>query len=188
MKEKLKLYIWLASTSLFISTFTLGGGYVIIPMIKKYYVEKKNFFTEEEFLDMTAVAQSSPGAIAINATAIVGYKVAGIMGLIINCICAIIPSLVILSVISAFYSAFIANTTIAAILKGMQAGVAAIIVDFVVNMSKMILKEKSIVLTSLVLISFVIGFFTSINVMFVLLGSCLICSLYVLIKTKWRKN
>lgn len=187
IKEKLKLYLWLMGTTLFISTFTLGGGYVIVPMIKKYYVQRKKFFTEDEFLEIAAVAQSSPGAIAVNAISVVGYKVAGIPGIIINSICSVIPSILILSIISAFYKVFIANVIVAAVLKGMQAGVAALIVDFVVDMTARILKERSIVLSSLIVLSFLIGFFTTINVIFVLLGSCAICVLYVFVKTRRKK-
>ena len=64
--EKLKLLLWLFKTDFFISSFTFGGGYVVLPMIRKYFIEQKHLFSEDELMDMSAVAQSSPGAIAIN--------------------------------------------------------------------------------------------------------------------------
>lgn len=71
---KLKFYLWLAGINLFISTFTFGGGYVVVPMIRKYYVEGKDLFSNDELIEMAAVAQSSPGAIAINLSVLAGKK------------------------------------------------------------------------------------------------------------------
>lgn len=185
--DRFRLLLWLAKTNLFISAFSVGGGYVIIPMVKRLYVQKKTLFTEGELMDMAAVAQSTPGAIAINLVALAGDKVAGVMGVIISCICAVIPPLVILSIISFFYSAFISDAIVSAVLKGMQAGVAALIVDFIIDMSKMIIKERSLLLDILVVLAFLISFFTDINVIFVLLASVLICALRVLMKRKADK-
>ena len=75
--DKIKTYCWLFCINVFISAFTFGGGYVVIPMIKKYYVEEKQLFDEDELMNIPAIAQSSPGAIAINMSALAGYRVAG---------------------------------------------------------------------------------------------------------------
>lgn len=179
MREKLARYLWLAGTNLFISTFTFGGGYVVVPMVKKYFVEKKKIFDEEELMEMAAIAQSTPGAIAINLVSLAGFRAAGSPGLAISCVCAVIPPLVILSVISAFYAAFISNVMAAAVLRGMQAAVAALIVDFIFDMGSMILKEKSWFLNLLVVLAFAVSFFTEINVIFVILASCVACILRV---------
>lgn len=187
MKEKIMLYLWLAKTNLFISAFTFGGGYVVVPMVKKYYIEKKNLFTEDELMEMAAIAQSTPGAIAVNIVSLAGYRAAEKIGMLISCICAVIPPLIILSVISLFYSVFISNTIVAAVLKGMQAGVAALVVDFIVDMTSMILKERSWFLNILVVLSFVIGYFTSINVIFILIGSCLVCIIKVWFKKRSKQ-
>ena len=80
MVIKMKSYkdiVWLFGINVFISTFTFGGGYVVIPMIRKYYVEKKAYFDEDELMKIAAIAQSSPGAIAINMSALAGYRVKG---------------------------------------------------------------------------------------------------------------
>lgn len=184
MKEKMNLYLWLIKINLFISTFTFGGGYVVVPMVRKYFTLKKNLFTENELMEMAAIAQSTPGAIAVNLVSLAGYRVAGKIGAVLSCICAVIPPLLILSVVSVCYSSVISNTIISAVLKGMQAGVAALIVDFIVDMTTMILKEHSKILNLLVLLSFTISFFSNINVMIVLLGSCFICMIQVWIKKR----
>lgn len=175
LKEKLGLYLWLAKINLFISSFTFGGGYVVVPMVRKYFTEKKNLFTEEELMEMAAIAQSSPGAIAVNLVALAGYRAGGTAGLAISCVCAVIPPILILAIISLCYSTFIANAVVAAVLKGMQAGVAALIIDFIADMTGVIARERSWILNLLVVLSFCISFFTSINVMLVLLLSCLVC-------------
>ena len=72
-KERAGLLLWLAGVNLFISAFTFGGGYVVVPMIRKYFVERRNLFTEEELMEMAAGAQSAPGAIAVNLSALAGY-------------------------------------------------------------------------------------------------------------------
>lgn len=188
MKEKISLYLWLAGINLFISTFTFGGGYVVVPMVQKYFVQKKGLFTEDELMEMAAISQSTPGAIAINLIGLAGYRTAGSIGLFLSCICAVIPPLVILSVISVCYAAVISNTVVSAVLRGMQAGVAALIVDFIVDMTAMIRKERSWVLNGLVIVSFLISFFTDINVVFILLGGSAVCFLRVLFgrrKQEW---
>ena len=187
MKEKINLYLWLAKTNLFISAFTFGGGYVVVPMVRKYFTQKKNLFSEEDLMEMAAISQSTPGAIAVNLVALAGYRSAGKIGMIISCICAIIPPLLILSIISICYTAFISNPIVAAVLKGMQAGVAALVVDFIVDMTSMILKQRSRFLNALMILSFLVSYFTSINVIFILLGSCLVCIAQVWVK-KRRKQ
>lgn len=182
MREKIRLYGWLALVNLFISTFTFGGGYVVVPMVRKYFVHKRQLFTEEDLLEMAAIAQSTPGAIAVNLVGLAGWRVAGGTGLILSCICAILPPLGILGVISACYSAFIANQAVAAVLKGMQAGAAALIVDYLVDMTRLLVKERSPLLGILAGASFLLSLFTDINVIVLLLTSCLVCLGWVWLK------
>lgn len=169
--QKWKLYGWLAAVNLYISSFTFGGGYVVIPLIRKSYVEKKGLFTEEELMDMAAVAQSSPGAIAINLSGLCGYRVAGTVGTIICCMAAVTPPLVILTIVSALYDAFRSSTVIAAILKGMEAGVAAVMLDFVIDLCKPIFQKRHFLLSALVPVAFVCSFCLHIHVAIVLLAS-----------------
>ncbi len=182
MKQNKSQYFWLFGANLFISTFTFGGGYVVVPMVRRYFVERKQYFSEEDLMEMSAIAQSSPGAIAINLSALAGYRVAGVIGVMISCIASIIPPLFILGVISAFYTMFISNHLISAILKGMQAGVAALIVDLVVDMCSIIIKEKSLFLTLLIPTAFIANFIMEVNVAVILLVTCLLCMIRVFLK------
>lgn len=184
MKKSKRIYFWLFAINLFISAFTFGGGYVVVPMIRRYFVEKKQYFSEEELLNMAAVAQSTPGAIAINLSALAGYRVAGIPGVLISCIAAVIPPLVILGLISTFYMVFISNTIVAAILKGMEAGVAALMVDLIIDMCSMIVKKHSLFLSAMIPISFIANFILDINVAMILVVCCFLCMAQVFLKRR----
>lgn len=177
--QKFKFYLWLAGINLFISSFIFGGGYVIVPMIRKYYVDQKQLFSNDELMEMAAVAQSSPGAIAINLSVLAGKKVAGFPGVFISVIGSIIPPLVILGLISNWYEAFAANQTIMAILKGMQACVTALIIDIVIDMYQLVRQEKSALLTALVPLAFIANVFFNLNVIYILFFSVGICLLHV---------
>ncbi len=182
-RETFKRLIWLFYINLFISAFTFGGGYVVIPMIRKYFVQKKKFLTEEEVMELAAISQSSPGAIAVNLSALAGYKTAGIVGAIVSCIASVLPALVILSVISAWYQAFSQHMLVNAVLKGMEAGAAALIADLIFDMIQMIKNEKSPVLTAIVPAAFIASFFFDLNAALILFACCGIC----MIET-WHKN
>lgn len=182
MKQSMKLYVWLLRTNLFISAFTFGGGYIVVPMVRRFFVAKEHYFTEEDLINMAAIAQSTPGAIAINLSALAGYKVAGIAGAFISCIAAVIPPLAILTVISAFYKVFISNTIIAVILRGMEAGVAALMVDLIIDMCSLILKKRSLLLSAMIPLSFTANFVLGINVALILVFSCFLCVLQVFFK------
>lgn len=184
MGQNLKTYIWLLAVNLFISTFTFGGGYVVVPMVRRYFVKRKKFFSEEDLAGMAAVAQSTPGAIAINLSALAGYQAAGTWGAIISCVAAVIPPLLILGLVSVFYTAFISNTIAAAILKGMQAGVAALIVDLIIDMCAMICKQRSLFLTAMIPAAFFANFILGVNVALILLICCFLCAVRVF----WRKK
>lgn len=184
MKQSKKIYFWLLAVNLFISTFTFGGGYVVVPMVRRYFVVKKKYFTEDELINMAAVAQSSPGAIAINLSALAGYRVAGVWGVLISCIAAVIPPLVILGLVSGFYTVFISNTILAAVLKGMEAGVAALMVDLIIDMCGMILKKRSIFLSAMIPLAFIANFIFGINVALILAVCCFLCVARVF----WKKR
>lgn len=188
MKPNTKTYFWLLIMNLFISTFTFGGGYVVVPMVRRYFVNQKQFFSEEELVNMAAVAQSTPGAIAINLSALAGYRIAGTPGAVISCISAIIPPLLILGLVSAFYTAFITNAIVAAILKGMQAGVAALIVDLIIDMCSLIQKEHSFFLSAMIPAAFIANFVFHINVALILAISCLLCAVRVFFNEARRRR
>lgn len=170
-----KLYFLLFRISFSISAFTFGGGYIVIPMIRRHFVDNLKLISEQELLDMAAIAQSTPGAIAVNIAVLVGYRIGGIGGAIICGIGTILPPIILLSIISSGYSSFRANRLISATLKGMEAGIAAAIVDLVIDMCNIIVKEKNWLLTLMVPASFFVTFFLNMNVIYVII-SCAILS------------
>ena len=127
-----------------LSACTFGGGFVIIPLMRKKFVEKLGWIEESEMLDLTAIAQSSPGPVAVNAAILVGYRVAGIPGALVTVLGAVLPPLVIISIISGFYAAFRQSTVVNLVMKGMLAGVAAVICDVVLTMGGGLLKLRRV--------------------------------------------
>ena len=140
----MNIYRKLFASTFKLSACTFGGGFVIIPLMRKKFVEELHWIEEEEMMDLTAIAQSSPGAIAVNASILVGYHVAGIKGALTTVIGTILPPLIIISIISMFYAAFRDNIYVSMAMTGMLAGVAAVICDVVFTMGKEVLSKKKI--------------------------------------------
>lgn len=157
-----------------ISAFTFGGGFVIVNFMKRTFVDKLHWLDDDEMMDMIAIAQSSPGAIAVNGSIQVGWKAGGFIGMMVAVLGTIIPPMVILSVISLFYKAFATNLYVSLVLKGMKAGVAAVILDVVCSLGGRVLKEKSWFGDFLMAAAFLLVFFLDCNVVFVILGAALI--------------
>ena len=157
--------------TLYISAFTFGGGFVIVTFMKRKFVDELHWIDEQEMLDMAALAQSSPGAIAVNAAILVGWNVEGALGMIVAVIGTIIPPMVILSVISFFYAAFATNAYVALVLKGMQGGVAAVILDVVCDLGENVLKTKSVVYIGLMILAFLANSVFDINVIAIILAA-----------------
>lgn len=173
-QSKLKILLKLFTSTLYISAFTFGGGFVIVTFMKKKFVDELHWIDEKEMLDITALAQSSPGAIAVNAAILVGWNVAGLPGMVVAVLGTIIPPMVIISVISFFYAAFAANKYVALVLKGMQAGVAAVILDVVCELGLKVIKTKQWLNYLVMIAAFVATFFFDLNVMYVILAALVI--------------
>ena len=137
MRSKKEVLIKLFISTLYLSAFTFGGGYVIVTLMKKKFVDQYHWIEENEMLDLVAIAQSSPGAIAVNGAIVVGYKLAGMVGAVTAIIATIIPPFLIISLISVFYNAFRNSFLISQLLEGMQAGVGAVIASVVYEMAAM---------------------------------------------------
>lgn len=172
--SRIKTLLKLFFSTLYISTFTFGGGFVIITFMKQKFVDSLHWIDEKEMLDLTALAQSAPGAIAVNAAILVGWRVAGAAGMLTAVMGTILPPMVILSIVSFFYSAFASNLYVALVLKGMQAGVAAVILDVVCSLGENVLKEKSFVSIFIMIAAFVATFFLRVNVVYIILASAMI--------------
>ena len=158
-------------STLYLSTFTFGGGYVIVTLLKKKFVDELHWISEEEMLDLVAIAQSSPGAIAVNGAIVVGYRVAGIPGIICATIGAVIPPFVIITLVSFFYNAFKSNFVIQALLYGMKAGVSAVIVSVTWDMGTGIIKERDLILVTVMIVSFVANYFLNVGVVWIILAT-----------------
>lgn len=169
MTEKKDKYLKLFFTTFRVSAFTFGGGFVIIPLLKRKFVDELHWINEEEMLDLTAIAQSSPGAVAVNASVIIGYHVAGLLGALISAIATVLPPLVIISVISVFYKAFRDNVIVSMAMKGMLAGVAAVIFDVVINMASALIKQKRILPLLVMAAAFTASYFFKVNVIVIIL-------------------
>ena len=159
---------------LFFSTFklsacTFGGGFVIIPLMRKKFVEELGWIQEDEMMDLVAIAQSSPGAIAVNASILVGYHVAGIPGAMLTVLGTVLPPLIIISIISMFYQAFRDNAYVNKAMAGMLCGVAAVICDVVISMAKNILQEKRLLPVIVMLGSFIAVRFLSVNIISIII-------------------
>lgn len=161
-------------STLYISAFTFGGGFVIITFMKQKFVDKLHWIDEKEMLDLTALAQSAPGAIAVNAAILVGWRVAGLAGMLVAVLGTILPPMVILSVISFFYTAFASNLYVALTLKGMQAGVAAVILDVVFCLGEKVVKERAQGSLWIMVTAFAAVFFLKVNVIYIILAAALI--------------
>ena len=170
-KEKVKTLWKLFSGMLDISAFTFGGGFVIVTFMKRRFVDELHWISEQEMLDMTALAQSCPGPIAVNAAIQVGWKIAGFPGMAAAVLGTVLPPMIILSVISLFYQWFADNRCVAFILKGMSCGVAAVILDVSCSLGKNVLREKQWVHIVLMAAAFIAVFFFRINVIWIILAA-----------------
>lgn len=132
MNKKLDLFL----TFLKIGAFTFGGGYAMIPLIQNEAVEKKKWINEEEMVEIVAIAESTPGPIAINSATFVGYKVAGFWGSLFATLGVILPSLIIISIVSLFFDKFLEIKVIADIFRGVRAGVTVLILSAAIKMFK----------------------------------------------------
>ncbi|SDO06648.1 chromate transporter [Acetanaerobacterium elongatum] len=187
MKKDAKFYLKLFLSTFAISAFTIGGGYVIVTLMKKKFVEQYHWITEEEMLDFTAIAQSSPGVIAVNASILVGYRLAGILGALVAITGTVLPPLILLSVITLFYEWVKDNEIIKAMLKGMQAGVGAVIAEVVINMTAGIFKQKKVYPIAVMLIAFTAAFFFNVSVILIIIVCALlgaVTTLYTMRKEK----
>ena len=167
-------YLTLFFSTLTLSAFTFGGGYVIVSLMKRKFVDELGWLEEREMLDMTAIAQSCPGAVAVNASILVGNRVAGALGTLVAVVGTMIPPFVIIGIISFCYDAFRTNVYVAAALKGMESGIAAVIADVTVNLSRGAWRESKWSGAVTMALAFCASWFFDVNVLWIILA----CGLY----------
>ena len=180
--------LWTLFKSMFVlSACTFGGGFVIVSLMKKRYVEELKWLDEDEMLDVTAITQSCPGPLPVNASVIIGYRMAGVVGSLTAILGTIIPPMVIISIISLFYNQFRTNPYIATALQVMRAGVAAVIFDVVINLAGNVIKTKRILYIAMMVIAFVATYFLDVSAMVVIIV-CLLIGLIDLAVTMGKKG
>ena len=169
MAEKIKRWRVLFITMLTISS-TANSGYAILSVMKNTFVQKRKWLTEEQMEDYIALCQGSPGPLAINASMIIGYHVGGLGGAIAAVLGCAIPPLVIMLLVSIFYAAIISNNWVRVFMKGMQAGVIAMLIDLIWGMFKNVTKEQKIYPIAIMLVAFLYTWFTKFSTFYLVLG------------------
>ena len=174
-KPRMTNVLWMLFSGMFyISAFTFGGGFVIATFVKKKFSDELGWIDESEMLDLIALAQSAPGDIAVNVAILVGWKVFGVIGMIASVLGTILPPMIILTAVSFIYNLIADNMYVAMVLKGMQAGVAAIILSVSIDLAVKVMKEKSILYDALIVAAFVLSFFFKVNVVFLIIAALLL--------------
>ena len=185
MKKDAAFSYWtLFLSTLYISAFTFGGGYVIVPLMRKRFVEQYGWIQEQEMLDLIAIAQSTPGPIAVNTSILVGYRMAKVKGALLTMFGTVLPPLIILSILSAGYTAFSNNAVVRSILWGMQAGVAAVVANVVIGMAAAVIKQKRWLPIVLMAAAFAAALFLKVNVVMILLACGVIGAADMLLAAK----
>lgn len=185
MKDRKKFKFAQLFFSVFrLSACTFGGGFVIVPLMRKRFVKELGWIEEQEMLDITAIAQSSPGAIAVNASILVGYHVAGIPGALLTVLGAVTPPLIIISIISLFYQAFRDNAVVSLVMTGMLCGVAAVIFDVALDLAKTIVQQRRVLPLLVMLGTFCAVRFFSVNIILIIL----ICGIIGAVETLYHEK
>lgn len=183
----MSIYLWLFLIHFYISAFTFGGGYIVIKMIQRFFVDEKALFSKEELMEMAAIAQSSPGAIAINLSMLAGYKVTGKKGALLSIVASILPPFLIMCGLSFCYGMIKEQILLQSILKALQAGVAAIFIDMLLDLGKDVMKEKSMIIRLLFPFAFLTCFLLSIPLLFILC-LCIIISIFDAWRLSWKSS
>lgn len=169
--------LWKLFKAMFmLSAFTFGGGFVIVSLMKKKFVEELRWLDEDEMLDITAIAQSSPGPIPINAAVILGYRMHGVIGSLVAVFGTALPPMIIISVISYFYVQFRSNKLISVALQVMRAGVAAVIFDVVIRLAANVCNTRRLLYIVLMIVAFIATVVHDFSAMLIILF-CLVVGL-----------
>ena len=158
-------YRALFCSTFLISAFTVGGGFVIIPLLKAKYVDEYGWIGDKETLDLVAIAQSMPGVVAVNAAILLGYRMAGIPGALTALFATVLPPLITLSLIAQAYEAFASSPMVRLVLKGMQCGATALIVSVAADLVRKQCSQGLTISLAILVGTFVANFFFGVNLM-----------------------
>ncbi|MEA3313663.1 MAG: chromate transporter [Caldisericota bacterium] len=167
----------------YIGLFTLGGGYAMIPIMKQKLAAKNRYISEDDFIEVLAVSQITPGPIAINMATFIGYKELGILGSIIATLGVILPSLIIILLLSIYFTGITSNTTVLKFFSGILTGIVAEIVYVTIDITKKI--KIDFFNLSILTLSLVEIFIIKLNPIYVILVGG---GLGILFKTREFKN
>lgn len=183
MNQK-KCYLTLFLSFLKIGLFTFGGGYAMIALIEKEFVENKKWIEHDEFINVVAIAESTPGPIAINSATYIGYKIGNLTGAILSTLAVCIPSFVIIYTISLFFDAFLAAEYVTYAFKGIQVCVAYLIISAGINMFKKMKKNTFnlllLVLTFMAMLTISLLSINFSSIYFILIGAVIGIATYVI--------
>lgn len=188
MKKHLDLFL----TMLKIGLFTFGGGYAMIALLRSEFVEKKQYLEKDEFLDMVAIAESTPGPIAINAATYIGYKQFGLLGSLLATIAICIPSFVIIFTISLFFDVFLTFKLVEYAFRGIQVAVIYLIfsagLKMLKQMNKTALSISIVSAVSICMITLSILAVKFSTILYILICGCIGLVVYFLKRLKTNKE
>lgn len=169
-----KFFWQLFKSTFIISAFTIGGGFVIIPLLKAKFVDEFHWLEDKDALNMVAIAQSAPGVVAVNAAISIGYRLAGIRGTMVAILATVLPPLITLSIISYCYDAVAGNEYIQLLLKGMQCGATAIIINVAYELLAKEFSKKLILPLLIIIGTFIANYCFNINLMTAVIADAII--------------
>ena len=188
----MKKYLRLFFTMLKIGLFTFGGGYAMIALLEHEFVEKKKYLEKQEFLDMVAIAESTPGPIAINAATYIGYKQLGFLGALACTVAICIPSVVIIFAISLFFDAFLSLKLVEYAFRGIQVCVVYLIfqagLKMLKQMKKTPLSVTIVVTVVLCMIAFSLLAVKFSTILYILICGCIGLVIYLIKQAKHKKE
>ena len=186
IKEKLKIAFHLFTVFFRIGLFSFGGGYAMFTMIEREVVEKHKYLTHDELMDVFAIAESTPGAVAVNTATFVGTKTAGIFGGLLATFGLMLPSLVIIMALSYAIGAVRDNKWVTYLFQGIRAGVLVLIAKAVISFIRNM--RKSWFDFVLLVAAFTIAFLTEVSVIYIIIGTIVICILFMVITNAIKKK
>lgn len=157
---------------------------MIVPLMQKKFVEDLKWIDENEMLDLVAIAQSSPGAVAVNTSILIGYRVYGVVGSLVAIIGTVIPPLAIIGIVSIFYNQFKDNILVNSFLNAMRAAVCAVIFNVVIRLVRNVIKEQDIINDLLIIVCLVAAIAFGLNVALIIL----LCALFGLARGLTRST
>ncbi len=186
IKEKLKIMFHLFTVFFRIGLFSFGGGYAMFTMIEREVVDKHKYLTKSELMDVFAIAESTPGAVAVNTATFVGTKKAGVLGGIFTTLGLMLPSLIIIMALSYVIELVRDNQWVNYVFKGIRAGVLVLISKAVISFFRNMRKDWFDFV--LLIAAFLIAFLTDVSVIYIIIGTIVICVMIIVIRNARNKK